>query len=89
MDFLTELPCYLENVGEHCYGGDVVVTGNLDGLSVSVSRYQMKVKDGSLCNGIWATITGGWGEAVCRGRLKSCQTHCTCLLTRQRLHVWM
>ncbi len=49
VDFLTELPCYLENVGEHCYGGDVVVTGNLDGLSVSVSRYQMKVKDGSLC----------------------------------------
>ena len=21
VDFLTELPCYLENVGEHCYGG--------------------------------------------------------------------
>lgn len=49
VDFITELPCYLNNVGEHCYGGDVVITGSLKGLSVSVSRYQMKVKDGSLC----------------------------------------
>ncbi len=49
VDFLTELPCYLDNVGEHCYGGDVIITGSLNGLSVSVSRYQMKVKDGSLC----------------------------------------
>lgn len=49
VDFITELPCYLDNVGEHCYGNDAVITGSLKGLSVSVSRYQMKVKDGSLC----------------------------------------
>lgn len=49
VDFLSETPCYLDNVGEHRYGGDVVVTGKLNGLSVSLNRYQMKIKDGSLC----------------------------------------
>lgn len=49
MDFLAETPCYLENVGEHNYNGEIVITGNLNGLKVSLNRYQMKIKDGSLC----------------------------------------
>jgi hypothetical protein len=49
VDFLKETPSYLENVGEHNYSGDVVITGNLKGLKVSLNRYLMKVKDGSLC----------------------------------------
>ena len=31
VDFLKEIPSYLENVGEHNYSGDVVITGNLKG----------------------------------------------------------
>ena len=49
MDFLSETPCYLENVGEHYYNGEAVITGSLNGLKISLNRYQMKVKDGSLC----------------------------------------
>lgn len=49
VDFLAETPCYLENVGEHNYNGEIVITGNLNGLKVSLNRYQMKIKDGSLC----------------------------------------
>lgn len=50
VDFLTETPCYLENVGGHIYGnGEIVITGNLNGLKITLNRYQMKIKDGSLC----------------------------------------
>lgn len=49
VDFLAETPCYLENVGEHNYNGDVMITGSLNGIKISLNRYQMKVKDGSLC----------------------------------------
>lgn len=49
VDFLEEIPCYLDNVGQHNYNGDVVITGELSGLKVSLNQYQMKVKDGSLC----------------------------------------
>lgn len=49
VDFLQETPCFLENVAFHDYSGDVVVTGSLNGLKVSANRYQVKVKDGSLC----------------------------------------
>lgn len=49
VDFLAETPCYLENVGEHYYSGEVVITGNLKGLKISINRYQLKIKDGSLC----------------------------------------
>lgn len=49
VDFLAETPCYLENVGEHNYNGDIVITGNLKGLKISLNRYQIKIKDGSLC----------------------------------------
>ena len=49
VDFLSETACLLENVGEHNYNGEIVLTGNLQNLKVSLNRYQMKVKDGSLC----------------------------------------
>ena len=49
VDFLSETACLLENIGEHNYSGEVVITGSFGGLSVSLSRRAMKVKDGSLC----------------------------------------
>lgn len=49
VDFLAETSCYLENVGEHNYNGELVITGSLKGLKISLNRYQMKIKDGSLC----------------------------------------
>ena len=49
MDFLAEIPCFLENVGVHDYNGEAVITGSLNGLKISLNRYQMKIKDGSLC----------------------------------------
>jgi len=49
VDFLSEIPCFLENVGEHTYDGVLVITGELGGLKISLNRYQVKVKDGSLC----------------------------------------
>ena len=44
VDFLAETPCYLENVGEHNYNGDIVITGNLKGLKISLNKFQMKIK---------------------------------------------
>ena len=49
VDFLAETPCFLENVGEHYYNGEAVITGSLNGLKISLNRYQMKIRDGSLC----------------------------------------
>jgi len=49
VDFLEETPCFLENVGEHIYNDEVVITGSLNGLKISLNRHQIKVKDGSLC----------------------------------------
>ncbi len=49
VDFLSEIPCHLADVGEHYFNGNVVLTGNLNGLKISVGHYQMKVKEGSLC----------------------------------------
>lgn len=49
VDFLQETPCYLEDVAFHDYSGETVITGSLNGLKVSANRYQVKVKDGSLC----------------------------------------
>lgn len=50
VDFLAETPCYLEDVAEHRFkDGMVVLTGHLGNLKVVVNRYQVKVKDGSLC----------------------------------------
>lgn len=49
VDFLEEIPCFLEDVGEHNYSGFPFITGSLNGLKVTANRYQLKVKDGSLC----------------------------------------
>ena len=49
VDFLEEVPCFLEDVGEHIYSGFPFITGNLNGLKVTANRNQLKVKDGSLC----------------------------------------
>lgn len=49
VNFLEKIPCFLEDVGEHYYSGFPFITGNLNGLKVTANRYQLKVKDGSLC----------------------------------------
>ena len=51
VDFLQETPCFLESesLGFHDWGGQRVVTGKVGGLKVVANRYQIKVKDGSLC----------------------------------------
>ena len=38
VDFLAETPCYLENVGEHNYNGEIVITGSLKGLKIRRNR---------------------------------------------------
>lgn len=64
VDILTATPYLLDNVGEHNYNGDIIITGNLGGLNVSINKYQIKIKDGSLCNGIWVTILRRWDEGI-------------------------
>ena len=49
VDFLSEIPCFLQDVGEHRYRGDVFMTGSIQGYKVTVGEYQLKVKDHSLC----------------------------------------
>ena len=49
VSFVEETPCYLADVATHDYNGSIVITGNLQGLRVSVTPWQVKVKDGSLC----------------------------------------
>ena len=50
VDFMAEIPRYLDNVGEHVYSnGGVTITGMLGGLYVSVSPYRIKVYNGSMC----------------------------------------
>lgn len=49
IDFLSEIPCYLDNVGEHTFEDGVTITGNVGNLKVSLNHFQVKIKDGSLC----------------------------------------
>ena len=50
VDFLSELPCHLNNVSEHTYtGGATVICGDLNGYKVSVTENSVNVKDCSLC----------------------------------------
>ncbi len=49
VDFLSEIPCFLDRVGEHYYNGEAVITGSLGGLKVALNKYQMKINGGSLC----------------------------------------
>lgn len=49
IDFLAATPSHLSDVGEHYYNGEVVISGDLNGLKVTMNRYQLKLKNGSLC----------------------------------------
>lgn len=49
IDFLNEIPQYLDNIGEHYYNDEAYITGELKGLKISINRFQIKIKDGSLC----------------------------------------
>ena len=49
IDFLSQIPLYFDVTGEHCFHGEVVITGNLNGLRVSASRRGVNVSNGSLC----------------------------------------
>jgi hypothetical protein len=51
VDFISEITPYLnpEGVAFHDFGGSQVVTGKTGNLTVSISDYQVRVKDGSLC----------------------------------------
>lgn len=51
VDFLNEIPQHLnaDTISTHNYRGENVVTGNIDNLKVSVSRWQVRVGNGSLC----------------------------------------
>lgn len=51
VDFLAETSCYLDNgtVIEHNQGGLLWLTGRLNNLCISATRYTLKVGNGSLC----------------------------------------
>lgn len=49
IDFLSQTPLYFDVTGEHCFNGEDVITGNLNGLRVSASRRGVNVSNGSLC----------------------------------------
>lgn len=51
VNFLDEIPPQLnpDSISLHNYRGEEVITGFLDNLKVSVSRWQVRVGDGSLC----------------------------------------
>lgn len=49
VDLLTKIPCCLNNVGEHYFNNEPIITGDLNGLKISLNTNQLKVKDGSLC----------------------------------------
>ena len=49
IDFLAEVTPYLDKIADHNYDGNIVITGSLGNYSVSITPFQVKVKDGSLC----------------------------------------
>lgn len=49
VDLLTKIPRCLNNVGEHYFNNEPIITGDLNGLKISLNTNQLKVKDGSLC----------------------------------------
>ncbi len=48
-DFLEEVTPCLDRVAEHNYEGNYAVTGSLGNYSVSITPFQVNVKNGSLC----------------------------------------
>lgn len=63
VSFIEETPCHLTDVGFHDYGGNTFVTGNLNGLKVTASQWQVKVKDGSLCKWLLGNNYQSMGRA--------------------------
>lgn len=65
VDFLNEITPYLnpDGVALHDYNGQQVVTGKTGNLSVSISPYQVRVKDGSLCKWMLGDNYQGMGRA--------------------------
>lgn len=53
VDFLSETPCYLENVGEHFNKGMFSISGDLIGaggrLRINLNQNRVKIGGGSLC----------------------------------------
>ena len=49
IDFLAETPCYFDVTGTHNFNGETVLSGNLNGLKITVRRSGVNVKGGSLC----------------------------------------
>ena len=49
VDFLAETSCYFDVTGTHNFNGETVLSGNLNGLKITVSRSGVNVKGGSLC----------------------------------------
>lgn len=49
VDFLSEIPCYLDRVGQHYYEGVPSISGKVGNLKVIVTQNNVEVKDGSLC----------------------------------------
>lgn len=64
VDLLTKIPCCLNNVGEHYYNNEPIITGDLNGLKISLNTNQLKVKDGSLCKWFLGDNfqTMGWSD---------------------------
>ena len=51
-NFLHDIPRYLDDdhtTAYHNFNGMEVITGSIDNLKISINRYQVKIKDGSLC----------------------------------------
>lgn len=48
-DYLKYVPRYVELDTEHIYPNGTVLTGNLDGLVVSVTKHSVCIKKGSVC----------------------------------------
>jgi len=49
IDFLAEVPNYIDVTGEHLYNGDQVVTGRYKQFEVTVNHRGVNIKKGSLC----------------------------------------
>ena len=67
-NFIDEITPFLDtdSLAFHEYGNNTVVTGNIDNLKISISPFQVKVKDGSLCK--W--MLGDNYQAMGRGDIK-------------------
>lgn len=65
VDFINEISQHLnpDTISLHNYRGEEVITGSLDNLKVSVSRWQLRVGDGSLCKYVFGDNFHTMGRA--------------------------